>query len=94
MIIMTPTLIRYARKPLNRWLLSRQLEIVYTLTDQLELVTMEVMLFSTVKINPNSEKILAVGSYKPSNVKAEWLDVSRNLWESLPDYPFGMGFYF
>ena len=31
-----------------------------------------------------------MGSYSPSNVKAEWLDVSSNAWEALPDYPFGM----
>ena len=33
-----------------------------------------------------------MGSYEPDNVKAEWLDVTRNVWESLPDYPFGMSF--
>ena len=33
-----------------------------------------------------------MGSYIPNNVKAEWLDVTKNVWESLPDYPFGMSF--
>ena len=32
-----------------------------------------------------------MGSLNPANVEAEWLDASRNVWESLPDYPFGMG---
>ena len=47
---------------------------------------------SIIEIHFSSEKILAVGSYEPYNVKAEWLDVTRNVWESLPDYPFGMSF--
>ena len=27
-----------------------------------------------------------------NSVKAEWHDITRNVWESLPDYPFGMSF--
>ena len=37
-----------------------------------------------------SAKILAVGSWSPHNAKAEWLDVSSNVWENLADYPYGM----
>ena len=33
------------------------------------------------------DKILAVGSYSPNNVKTEWLDVQTGLWETLEDYP-------
>ena len=51
---------------------------------------MEVRLFLSLEIQRILEKILAVGSLNPENVKAEWLDVSRNVWESLPDYPYGM----
>ena len=40
----------------------------------------------------NSEKILAVGG--SDNIKAEWLDVTRKVWESLPDYPMGMSFIY
>ena len=53
---------------------------------------MEVWLFLSSEIHCSSDKILAVGSLNPGNVKAEWLDISRDVWESLPDYPFGMSF--
>ena len=51
------------------------------------------------EIHCDSEKILAVGGYSPGNfpagnVKAEWLDVTENVWTSLPDYPFGMSFIY
>ena len=55
---------------------------------------MEVKLILKEEIHCDLEKILAVGGYSPGNVpagnvKAEWLDVTKNVWTSLPDYPFG-----
>lgn len=37
------------------------------------------------------DAFLAVGSYNPSNVKAELYDYGTGDWTSVPDYPFGSG---
>ena len=94
-ISMTRQLIRNAWRPPSRSTFFEKHGIVLILIKELELIIMEVWLFSFVEISWSSEKILAVGCGHPTyNVKAEWLDVNRNMWESLPDYPFGMNFIY
>ena len=53
---------------------------------------MEVGYKSLTELDSTSEKILAVGNWSPDTAKAEWFDVSGNVWEELPDYPYGMSF--
>ena len=44
-----------------------------------------------VNIIANLDDFLAVGSYNPSNVKAELYDYGTGDWTSVQDYPFGSG---